>query len=121
MPSVVCASVQQLPVCLSVCLGKSLQRCVQSSGSADLLLLPSPPSAPLLSFSPSLPLHAAPCPVSYCVVTMETRPETVPGAPARLQPSFITQQHRHDRSGALVALALPLLLSLCNDRSSDNN
>ena len=82
-----------LSVCLSVCLpaclsGKSLQRCVQSSGSADLLLLLLP-SAPLLSFSPSPPPRAAPCPVSYCVVTTATRPETVPAAHARLQSSFI--------------------------------
>lgn len=68
-----------LPACLSVCVPACLSRlapCVQSSGSADLLHLPSSSPAPLLSLSlPHSPLHAAPCPVSYCVVTMETRPE----------------------------------------------
>lgn len=98
-------------MCLS---GRGLQRCVQSSGSADLLLLPAP-----VVHSFSSPLRTAPCPVSYCVVTVATRPETVRGAPAWLQPSFIIiiatsskqpeeERRRRRRQQAASAGAAPL-------------
>lgn len=83
-----------LRACLPVCL--KLAPCVQSSGSADLLHLPSSSPAPLLSLSlPHSPLHAAPCPVSYCVVTMETRPEN----PASLRGSRLPSSPSISRWG----------------------
>lgn len=94
-----------------VCLGEGC------SGVSSQAALQTSSSSPFLSFTPS-PLRTAPCPVSYCVVTVATRPETVRGAPAWLQPSFIIiiatsskqpeEERRRRRQQAASAGAAPL-------------
>lgn len=83
----------------------SSQAALQTSSSS---------SSPPLRCCRSLPLppRAAPCPVSYCVVTKATRPETVPAAHARLQSSFIIissspARDRNIREGPRRARAPP--------------